>query len=152
YTDKPTETSRDVYGGHIERIQVRDSKVSTRVIGPQNSMEDGHKNVDLPLDVFIDPVNPVARIAVQGNKFILQEGEWSNWITLEFPMLPHLASVMGICRFFLKKARSDFALYMTPVNIDPANPSLPVSTPANYSRQLASEVGKFYTQGFPEDT
>lgn len=152
YTDKQTEATRDVHGGHFEKVQVRDHRVSTRVIGPENSMKAGHEDVDVPLEVFVDPVNPVARISVQGNEFILQEGEWSDWITLEFPMLPHLASVTGICRFFLKKARNDFALYMTPVNIDPANPSLPVSTPASYSSQLASALGKFYTQGFPEDT
>jgi len=38
------------------------------------------------------------------------------------------------------------------VNLDPADPELPLSTPASYSRQLDDEIGPFYTQGIPEDT
>ena len=152
YTDKPAETNRNVHGGHIERVEIHEHQVSTRVLGPENSMAEGHPRVDVPLEVFIDPANPAVRILVQGYDFILKEGEWSDWLTLDFPLLRPLASVTGICRLFLKKVRDDFGLYMTPVNIDPANPSLPISTPGNYASELAAELGKFYTQGFPEDT
>ena len=38
------------------------------------------------------------------------------------------------------------------LDIDPANPALPISTPANYSKQLTQEVGEFHTQGIAEDT
>jgi predicted AlkP superfamily phosphohydrolase/phosphomutase len=41
---------------------------------------------------------------------------------------------------------------MSPPNIDPAHPALPISTPSNYSRFLTDEAGEFHTQGIAEDT
>jgi len=38
------------------------------------------------------------------------------------------------------------------MNIDPADPALPISTPSSYSRLLSDEVGEFHTQGIAEDT
>ncbi len=38
------------------------------------------------------------------------------------------------------------------MNIDPANPSLPLSTPPDYSRELVRELGYYYTPGHVEDT
>ena len=43
-------------------------------------------------------------------------------------------------------------IYVSPVNIDPAQPELPISNPAGYSRELAEAIGPFYTQGIAEDT
>ena len=71
---------------------------------------------------------------------------------VEFTLLPGLVSVRGICRFYLKQAHPRFQLYVSPMNIDPQDPALPLSTPAGYSRQLTEEVGEFYTQGIAEDT
>jgi len=41
-----------------------------------------------------------------------------------------------------------FELYVSPVNVDPMKPALPVSYPASF----AKEFGRFYTVGIPEDT
>ncbi len=57
-----------------------------------------------------------------------------------------------MCRFYLKQAHPRFELYVSPINIDPANPALPISTPSSYSSELAKEVGEFHTQGIAEDT
>jgi predicted AlkP superfamily phosphohydrolase/phosphomutase len=43
-------------------------------------------------------------------------------------------------------------LYVSPVNIDPRSPDLPISAPVSYSRQVARDIGPFYTQGIAEDT
>jgi len=67
-------------------------------------------------------------------------------------MIPHLAEVSGICRFYLKQAGPYLELYVSPVNIDPANPGMPLCTPAGYARELVGELGRFYTQGMAEDT
>jgi predicted AlkP superfamily phosphohydrolase/phosphomutase len=52
----------------------------------------------------------------------------------------------------LKQAHPRFQLYVSPINIDPANPALPISTPSSYSRDLAKEIGEYHTQGIAEDT
>jgi predicted AlkP superfamily phosphohydrolase/phosphomutase len=100
----------------------------------------------------VDPVHPVAKIQVGDTSLILQEGEWSNWVTLHFSMIPHLKEVTGICRFYLMEVRPSFRLYVSPVQIDPANPAMPICTPPEYSRELVDRVGPFYTQGLPDDT
>jgi predicted AlkP superfamily phosphohydrolase/phosphomutase len=43
-------------------------------------------------------------------------------------------------------------LYVTPTNIDPLAPALPISVPASFAADLAAATGRFYTQGMPEDT
>ena len=60
--------------------------------------------------------------------------------------------VSGMVRFYAQEIHPGFKLYVSPINIDPLEPSLPISSPAGYSQQLAQAVGRFYTQGFPADT
>ena len=43
-------------------------------------------------------------------------------------------------------------LYVTPVNMDPTTPALPISTPSGYAARLAHDCGPFATLGIPEDT
>ena len=57
-----------------------------------------------------------------------------------------------MCRFYLKQTHPRFQLYVSPINIDPADPALPISTPSSYSRSLTDEIGEFHTQGIAEDT
>ncbi len=54
--------------------------------------------------------------------------------------------------FYLKEVRPKFKLYVCPINIDPANPALPISTPESYAKELARKFGPFFTKGLPADT
>jgi len=104
-------------------------------------------------DVYLDPDRPAAKFDVGGREFVLQEGEWSEWIPVEFKALPVFASVSAIGRFYLKQVRPEFELYVTPLQIDPANPgAMQLSTPEDWSHELCEELGYFYTQELPEDT
>src|SRR2546423_13890811 len=94
----------------------------------------------------------VAKFTVQDQEFVLREGEWSDWMRVEFQLMPVFGNVKGICRFYLKQAHPRFQLYVSPINIDPENPALPISTPSSYSRDLAKQIGEFHTQGIAEDT
>lgn len=152
YTTGRDERSRDVPGGRIEKVQVRDGAVRASLQGPKNPFETDGRVVELPFTVFIDPVNAVARFSVQGREFILRAGEWSDWIRLRFSLLSVVSGVAAVCRFYLKRVRPEFELYVSPLNIDPVDQCLPISTPPSYAGQLAQEVGIFYTQGMPQDT
>src|SRR5688572_10742215 len=55
-------------------------------------------------------------------------------------------------RFYLKQISPYVELYVSPINLDPMSPALPVSQPDEYAAELASATGRFYTQGMPEDT
>ena len=141
-----------VRGGHLRKVVVKNGVVEDAVRGPVNSFASDERRSEVPFKAFVDHASRLAKFVIQDHEFILREGEWSGWKNLRFPMLPHLASISGICRFYLKEAHEGLSLYVTPINIDPAAPSVPISTPSSYSRDLAEELGYFYTQGMPEDT
>jgi predicted AlkP superfamily phosphohydrolase/phosphomutase len=41
---------------------------------------------------------------------------------------------------------------VSPVNVDPDKPALPISTPGSYAREVAVSMGRWSTLGIPEDT
>lgn len=93
--------------------------------------------------------NPV--LEIQGETHELKPREYTPWIRLKF------GPVHGIVRFLLTQASltqtgNDFALYATPIQIDPENPALPISQPGYYSAYLAKLLGTFSTLGMAEDT
>jgi predicted AlkP superfamily phosphohydrolase/phosphomutase len=151
YTDDPP-AKTDIGGGRIIPVNLQDHRFTATITGPGNSYQDGDPVTSVSFEVVVDPVHPVAKIQVGDTCLILQEGEWSDWVTLHFAMIPHLKEVTGICRFYLMEVRPSFRLYVSPVQIDPANPAMPICTPPEYSRELVENTGPFYTQGLPDDT
>ena len=152
FTTRPEESTRDVPGGHIEKVFIRNHAMEGDLRGPVNSFSDKGGDARLPLKVFVDPVNAAVRILIQSQDILLNEGEWSDWVKVRFPLLPGLVDAPAICRFHLQSAHNPFALYVTPLDMDPSEPFLPISTPATYSRDLAGRIGSYYTQGLPADT
>jgi predicted AlkP superfamily phosphohydrolase/phosphomutase len=152
YTDDPTAAAGAVEGGQIIPVQVENSQVSANLIGPDNTFRKGSPPAIEPFTVSIDPLEAVARISLSNQQLVLREGEWSDFVRVEFRLIPWFASVKGMCRFYLKQTHPRFQLYVSPMNIDPADPALPISTPKSYSRDLEDEAGEFYTQGIAEDT
>ncbi len=152
YTDDPLAATGIVEGGQIVPVEVQDWQAKANLIGPDNSFRKGSPAATEPFVVSIDPNGAVAHFAVQDEQFILREGEWSSWVHIEFQLIPFFGKVKGICRFYLKQTHPRFQLYVSPINIDPADPALPISTPSSYSRHLSEESGEYYTQGISEDT
>ena len=152
YTDDPTAMLGAVEGGQVIPVQVENSRVVASLIGPDNTFRKGSPAATERFSVSVDPLEPVAKIAVQGKEFVLREGEWSDWVRVEFQLIPFFGNVKGMCRFYLKQVHPRFQLYVSPINVDPADPALPISTPSNYSRLLSDEAGEFHTQGIAEDT
>jgi predicted AlkP superfamily phosphohydrolase/phosphomutase len=124
--------------------------VEAKLPGPTNPFKKDRQNSEIDFKVFIDPVNPVAKIVIQDNEFILKEGEWSDWKRIRFNLIP-TKSVKGICKFLLKQVHPEFKLYISPINIDPGDAFLTISTPENYSKKLEEKFGPFYTKGLPAD-
>jgi predicted AlkP superfamily phosphohydrolase/phosphomutase len=152
YTDDPEEISRSVSGGRIVKVPVFQNRAVLQVDGPANSLRKDHRVSSVDLTVDIDPHSPAARLSVEDSMAVLREGEWSPWLHAEFPLIPHLVNATGMFRVYAKQLHPRFELYVSPVNIDPDEPELPVSAPAGYSREIARAISPFYTQGIAEDT
>ena len=58
----------------------------------------------------------------------------------------------GICKFLLQSTSPEFELYVTPVNIDPEKPAMPIAHPTVYSTYFAKCHGPYATLGLAEDT
>jgi len=133
-------------------VRVRDGVVEAELVGPQHPLRVEEEDLTSPFTVYVDPERPVAKLVVGDEEVILQEGEWSDWVTVEFELIPYVQSVSAIARFYLKETRREFELYVSPLQIDPLDPVMPISHPEGYAAELADATGRFYTQGMPEDT
>ncbi len=151
FTDHPIEIDQDIGGGRIVEVSVDDNTVRASLIGPKNTYRQGAPESRLDFTVYRDPEYPVAKIVVEGKEMLLKEGEWSPWVQVSFPMIPTV-SVKGICQFYLKEVHPHFKLYVTPIQIDPSDPALPISTPEGYAKELYKRFGLFHTKGLPADT
>ncbi|NIM58687.1 MAG: hypothetical protein GTO16_07055 [Candidatus Aminicenantes bacterium] len=151
YTTETKELKADIGGGRIHEVSVIANKVEAKLPGPVNTFKSDRPESEIDIKVFIDPINPVAKISLQNQEFILKEGEWSSWKRIDFRMIP-TQSVSGICMFYLKQVRPNFKLYISPVNIDPGRAALPISTPKGYAEELEKIFGPFFTKGLPADT
>lgn len=152
YTSDSDQISRSMSGGRVVKVAMTDGHVVLSISGPENPLRKDHAESSAELIVDVDARESVARISSGGFQVILREGEWSGWIPLEFQLIPHLVSAHGMVRVFAKQLHASLALYVSPVNVDPVSPSLPISAPASYAHNVAAEIGRFYTLGIPEDT
>ncbi|MCD6326824.1 alkaline phosphatase family protein [bacterium] len=90
-------------------------------------------------------------IEVCGRSLRLAPGQWSKFVEVEFDVTP-IVSASGIARFYLESLLPDVRVYMSPINIDPRDPVLPISSPRSFARQLAEKIGLYKTQGWAIDT
>lgn len=151
YTDAPPRPARSLSGGAVYRVTVADNHLRARLAGPENTLRADRSESCVNFDAWLDPERGVAKIVVQGREALLRQGEWSDWMPLRFDLVPHVKGVSGICRFYLKEVAPHVKLYVTPINVDPEEPALPIAAPEEFGRQLAERLGRFYTMGFPED-
>ncbi len=151
YTTEPGKINPDIGGGRIHQVYVIGNQVEASLPGPINTFRRDRPEASVEFKVYLDPVNPVAKIFLNDEEFILKEKEWSGWRRVRFSLMPG-QSVSGICQFYLKEIRPHFKLYVSAVHIDPENPALPICTPPDYSRELVSRLGLFHTKGLPADT
>ncbi|MGH9667108.1 MAG: alkaline phosphatase family protein, partial [Bryobacteraceae bacterium] len=120
--------------------------------GPPNSLRKDHRYTTADLIVDVDPQKPVARLTAGDSFAIVRQGEWSGWLRVEFPLLRRVASAKGMFRVFVRQLHPSLELYVSPINLDPHSPELPISAPPGFSREIADEIGPYYTQGIAEDT
>ncbi len=165
FTDYPPDDMAAMTG-HVEIVEVINDRVETQLHGPPHPFKrepvntgdaGGEVEYEYPdlvadLEVMVDPDAPVAKIVVQDTELVLNEGEWSDWVRVDFDAIPYVVSFSAVGRFYLQEVRPDFKLYVTPLQINPEDPHAPISNPASWSTDLYDELGPFYTPELPEDT
>ncbi|HJU44224.1 MAG TPA: alkaline phosphatase family protein [Vicinamibacterales bacterium] len=139
-------------GGAWYPVAVAGNVVRSQLHGPPNAFRTAAEPVTSDFTLYIDAERPVAKLVVGEEERVLSVGDWTDWIPVEFDMRLPLQTLRGIARFYLKQVRPHVELYVSPINLDPLAPALPVSAPDDFAAELAATTGRFYTQGIPEDT
>lgn len=167
FTPTVSRRGRTVGGGRFVRLALRNHRGEAKLTGPPNFLQTPEESgimepMMIPLQVVRDPVNPVAKIELSGRRVLLNEGEWSDWLPIDFPTeLPGSSvlsaagaatTVRGMVRLFARQIHPRLELYVSPINIDPLQPITPITQPPEFAHQLARRHGRFHTLGIPEDT
>jgi predicted AlkP superfamily phosphohydrolase/phosphomutase len=137
-------------GGETHQVIREGKTVKAELIGPENPLRKDNAVLKVPFVVKIHDENS-ADLRIHGVKHRLKKGVYSEWIRVAFRAAPGV-KVRGVCRFLLLDTEPDFSLYVTPINLDPERPAMPISYPAIYSTYLAKRQGPFATLGLAEDT
>ena len=156
YTTDPPRDQSAVTGGNIYPVTLEQGKVRAQLHGPPNpyrAAAERQTPPELTVDfvVTVDSERQAARFDVGDERFVLKQGEWSDWVSVDFSPIP-LMPISATGRFYLQQAAPTLQIYVSPLQVDPANPVLPLSNPPEWSAELFEELGHFYTQELPEDT
>ena len=141
----------DREGGMNIPVKMDGNRIDTYISGPENTMLKEPEEMRLPLAITIDNDRRGAALEVSGQKIHLKEKTFSDWIQITFR--PGLwIKIRAICRFYINRIDPAFEMYVTPLNIDPEKPALPISHPFIYSVYLSKLLGSFITLGEANDT
>jgi len=152
YTDDPTWEGAQVSGGRVSQVKFEDGRARAIIEGPRNTLRRDRAPLSCDMVLDVDSEHDAARITVGDSETFLHAGEWSEWVPVFFRVAGPFKKLHGMVRFYLRSTSPAFALYTSPINIDPTAPALPISTPDDYAESLAARVGRYYTQGIAEDT
>lgn len=137
-------------GGEVRRVTRAGDKVRAELIGPDHPFRGERTSLKAPFEVRIHGADE-ATLRINGAKHKLRVGEYTDWIQINFSIAPGM-KVQGICRFLLLSTAPEFELYVTPINIDPEKPAMPIGYPSVYPIYLAKRQGPYATLGLAEDT
>ena len=137
-------------GGEVIRVSKNGSIIEAALLGPDDPMLKDAVPLTCPFKLEFNGTDQ-AELHVNGSHYTLTVGSYSDWIPVVFRASLGL-KVSGICRFQLQEINPEFRLYVTPVQIDPAKPVMPVSHPRIYSTYLAKNQGRYATLGLAEDS
>ena len=163
-TDIPDCFDRIEPAGVWKQVKLLKGRVEASLYGPPSAYKAppaGKHAVpksERAFTVFVDPEAPVVHIEIEeGDSCVLEEGKWSEWLRCSFedetPLPLYTESMSGMVKFYLQEVRPNLRLYCSPVNIDPREPAMPISTPDDDAVvDLAEAIGPFYTQGLAEET
>jgi predicted AlkP superfamily phosphohydrolase/phosphomutase len=150
YTSDPFVRSGPVSGGVIHSVEIRQGVVRAALEGPDHPLLRDREKLRVDFAAHVDRSRRFAKLVVGKEERLLRVGEWSDWVPVRIGL--GLGALHAEVRFYLKALDPEFALYVSPLNIDPLDPVLPISSPDTYASELARATGRFYTQGMPEDT
>lgn len=155
FSEDSPEKGLEEGGGKRTKLTFHNDSARARLIGPPDALRKSPAPIEIEFEIHRDRKSNAALFEIQGRKIMLAPGEWSRWIQLDFALstpnpLPS-QHAGGICRLFLQEVAPNFRLYVTPINVDPSDPAVQLSEPADFISDISKDLGLFCTTGFQED-
>lgn len=137
-------------GGRVVLAPVgEDGIVHAALEGPPHPLKPDAPPLSIPLQLSAAEGGAVLRL--DGVATTLKLGVWSDWIRVRYD-IGILGSIPGMLRVHLSEGFPRPLLYLSPIQVDPRDAALPISSPTGYSAELAGRIGDFHTLGMPEET
>ncbi len=137
-------------GGQRFCVTQEGNQIKSTLIGAENPLRRDRRVLECPFVVTIRD-EASADIKVNGQTLRLKKDQYTEWVKVKFKTGLGM-KVRGICKFLLLRTKPEFELYVTPINIDPEKPVMPVAYPGIYSTYLVKRQGSYATLGLAEDS
>ena len=148
FTTEPQDEAAPTGGVRVHLVPEK-NVVRGEIPGPPHPLSERPQTLTVPFEARIE--KDTVHLDVDGEKMKLERGTYSPWVRLTFSG-GMLANVQGIARFLVTETDPHFKLYVSPINIDPDKPALPISHPMAYSVYLSKRYESYATLGLAEDT
>lgn len=151
FTTEDVDSLERLTGGTKVSLHIQDDHFQSQISGPSIEENGTGRTLSVPLEGEVDYQKQSVRLTVGNTSLRLTEGHYSPWVKLEFKAGLR-RRIRGIARFLITEMKPHLKIYMTPINIDPEKPALPISQPLFYSVILSKLRGSFASLGLAEDT
>jgi len=138
-------------GGTLLLVERDGDTVRGELPGPPSPFNPEAGEMTVPFTATIDEPSEAVSFDFGGNEVTLSVREYSDWLTVEFNAGLGV-KVKGIVKLYVTQIGPHFELYVTPINIDPDSPAMPISDPSMFAQYLAKLQGSYATLGLAEDT
>ncbi len=113
-------------GGARVLLPAGQDVITTSVEGPENILRAGAPPMKVPLRIAIDRAHRRVHVSLADTSLDLVPGELSDWVKVRFPAVPGVGA-HGLTRLLVTEMDDHFSLYMSPINLDPERPAMPIS-------------------------
>lgn len=146
-------STRQMSGGESGRVVYMKAKadghIETSLAGPAHPLTTAAEPLEVPMRFY--PKDGGIGIVLGESEFTLNKGDWSEWVSVPFDLFG-VIKIRGLVRLYLIESYPRPKIYVSPIQIDPRNPVVQLSSPATYARDLVDRMGMFHTIGMPEET
>ncbi len=148
---EPWQAGDTEFGGRLVSLTLDGDTASASVAGPPDPASRAFRRLTAPVGFTVHPGQDAVDIQFGGRHEIVRAGRWSGWFRAAF-RLNRFFRVSAISRFYVISVSPALRVYMSPLNVDPAAPALPISSPGNFAAALSQRHGLFKTLGWWHDT
>lgn len=143
YSTRPRPAGKHI-GGQQYQVRRVGNVIESNLTGPPGADRTALK---CPFKVELDPTSQKATFTIGKESATVSVREYTPWMVVPF------GKITGIARLYVQTwDEQDVEIYVTPININPDDPAMPISHPFVYSIYLAKTLGQYATLGLAEDT